>query len=118
MFRINELEIIKFDETKLDDALSWAIESISKISNEELFLPVDFNKSLATFKNHRSEYENLPYSYKGDKQDAKTKAAYFASKSDVEDKLFFCMNLCNHKEMCEAWKQAQNEYLHIVGDKT
>lgn len=118
MFRTGELEYIPFDEKEYENALNWMAESIDTIINEELFLPVDFTEELKKYEIAKTAYDYLPYSYEGAKADAATRARYRDAKKEIEDKLFFCMNLCNHRELCDTWKQAQSEYLVITeGDE-
>lgn len=114
MFRIHEMDVIPFKEEDFESALTWIVDTVQKISNEELFLPVDFSGELEEFAAAKAEYDNLPYSYNGREMDAATKVKYRETKKNLEDKLFFCMNLCNHRELCDAWKQAQGEYKTIM----
>lgn len=118
MFRIGSMEVIPFSKKSYEEALQWAVKSIDKITQDELFLPVDFSKLLSEFRQSKAEYDELSYSYQGDRHDSQVKRTYRETKEKLEDSFFFCMNLCNHRELCDSWKTAQSEYLEILEDNS
>ena len=117
MFRIDKLDIIPFNKKAYDEALEWAAESVAKAQNEELFLPIDFSVEIENFRKAKSHYDDLEYDYAGRQNDRKVRAWYREARKSLEDKLFFCMNLCDHKDVCDTWRQAQAEYLEIERGK-
>lgn len=116
MFRANKLDVIPFSLAEYSNALLWIKSSVKRINDEELFLPLDFSSDLKQFQKWKEEYDNIGLSYSGPAADANIKSSYRASKKSIEDKLFFCMNLCNHSELCDAWKEAQQKYEEIVSE--
>lgn len=114
MFRVKKLDVIDFNLKEYDAALTWLANSIEAAESEELFLPLDFSEELNEFNKRKEEYNNLALSYASEESDSDTRTSYREAKKGVEDKLFFCMNLCNHSDLCDAWKDAQKTYEEIL----
>lgn len=119
MFRTQKLEIVNFSEEDFNESLQWVEQSINKIENEELFLPIDFNQDLKDFEQAQQNVDNLKYSYDASQETKNTKSKYKIIHDSLKDKMFFCGNLCGHSEMCPNWQHTLNSYKEILsgGDK-
>lgn len=114
MFRVNHLEVIDFKKKDYQEVLKWARDSVEKIETEDLFLPVDFTGKLKDLGEARESLDDLVYDYANKRSQYAVKQQYKEKKKDVEDQLFFCMNLCGYRNICSEWQDAQKEYLKIT----
>ncbi len=113
MFRPNHLEIIGFSEADMNKAMKWVGDTIEEIGKEDLFLPVDFSAEIEALDGAKRAYEDSRFAYDG--EDRRAKRKYSAAKKAIEDKLFYCINLCDYRNSCDICRLAREKYNDIVG---